>query len=92
MGSGGKRAGFETFRCMSLTCRLYDSISDVNLPDWQRILSQCGGSTFMDPRFVAAAETGMGESCSFHHAIVYDAVDAPVACANLSAIANFGRY
>lgn len=69
---------------MSLTCRLYDSISDVNLPDWQRILSECGGSTFMDPRFVAAAEAGMGESCRFRHAIVYDTAGVPVACANLS--------
>lgn len=71
---------------MSLTCRLYHSISDVNLPHWQRILSECGGSTFMDPRFVAAAEAGMGESCSFRHAIVYDAAGVPVACASLSAM------
>jgi hypothetical protein len=71
---------------MSLTCRLYDSIRDVNLPDWQRILSECGGATFMDPRLIAAAEAGMGESCRFRHAIVYDAAGVPVACANLSAM------
>jgi hypothetical protein len=66
--------------------RLFDSINDVDLADWQRIRSQRGDSIFMDPRLIAAVEIGMKESCSFWHVIIYDERLRPIARASLTAI------
>jgi hypothetical protein len=71
---------------MGLSYRLFNSISDVDLLDWQRVTNECGISIFMDPKFIAAVEIGMRESCRFWHIIIYDETSRPVACASLSTI------
>jgi predicted N-acyltransferase len=72
---------------MSFTYRLFDSIDDVDLADWQRVRSECGDPIFMDPRFIAAVQDGMRQSCRFWHVVVYDENRIPVACASLTAMA-----
>src|SRR5712691_8382486 len=69
---------------MPYTCRVFESIDAVDLAAWERVCSECGAAIFMDPRFIAAVETSMKESCRFWYAIVYDDGDRPVACAGLS--------
>jgi len=71
---------------MALSYRLFNSIGDVDLADWQRVTNKYGISIFMDPKFIAAVEIGMGESCRFWHIIIYDETSRPVACASLSTI------
>jgi Peptidogalycan biosysnthesis/recognition len=71
---------------MGLSYRLFSSISDVDLANWQSVTNECGNSIFMDPRFIAAVEVGMQESCRFWHIIIYDETSLPVACASLSTI------
>jgi hypothetical protein len=71
---------------MGFSYRLFNSMGDVDLADWQRVSFECGNSIFMDPRFIAAVEIGMRESCRFWHIIIYDEMRLPVACASLSAI------
>ncbi len=71
---------------MGYTCRIFDSIDDVDLASWQRVRSECDEPIFMDPRFVAAVEISMKQSCRFWHIIVYNEDALPVACASLSTI------
>ena len=66
-------------------CRVFESIAAVDLDAWNRLRAQCKASIFMDPRFVAAVESGMRETCRFRYVIVYGD-DAPVACAGLTAM------
>lgn len=66
---------------MPYTYRVFDSIDDVDLTSWERVRSACGGSIFMDPRFIGAAETSMKPLCRFWHAIVYDGDGRAAACA-----------
>jgi predicted N-acyltransferase len=68
------------------TYRIFDSIDDVDLADWERLRSECGRSIFMDPRFIAAAETSMKATCRCWYVIVYDADLRPVASACLFAM------
>lgn len=70
---------------MAYTYRLFNSIDEVDLADWERVQSACADPVFMDRRFVAAVEVSMRQSCSFRHVIVYDENNRPVACACLSA-------
>lgn len=70
---------------MPYTYRIFDSIGDVDLASWERVRSESGASIFLDPRFVAAAEAGMKQSCRFWHVIVYDD-GRPAACACLTAM------
>jgi hypothetical protein len=71
---------------MGYTCRIFDSIDDVDLASWQRVRSECDEPIFMDPRFVAAVEISMKQSCRFWHIIVYNEDARPMACASLSTI------
>jgi peptidoglycan biosynthesis/recognition FemAB-like protein len=68
---------------MPYTHRIFESIADVDLPAWQRVCREAAAPIFLDPRFVAAAEAGMQQSCRFWHVIVYDD-GRPVACASLT--------
>jgi predicted N-acyltransferase len=70
---------------MTYTCRMFDSIDEVDRADWERVQAASAEPIFMDRRFVGAVEASMGQSCTFRHVIVYDENDAPVASACLSA-------
>jgi len=70
---------------MSLTCRLFESIDDVDLDAWERVHSECGAPIFMDPRFVGAVEISMRQSYRFWYVIIYEN-GRPVACACLTAM------
>jgi predicted N-acyltransferase len=69
------------------TCRVFDSIDDVDLHAWRSVCMESGASIFMDPHFIAAVETSMKRSCRFWYVIVYGDDGRPVACAGLSAMA-----
>jgi predicted N-acyltransferase len=66
-------------------CRVFESIAAVDLDAWDRLRAQCKPSIFMDPRFVAAVESGMRETCRFWYVIVYGD-EGSVACAGLTAM------
>ena len=67
---------------MPYTYRIFDSIDDVDLVSWERVRSESAASIFTDPRFIAAAEAGMTQSCRFWYVVVYDN-SRPAACACL---------
>ena len=69
---------------MPYTNRVFNSIGEVDLTAWERVRSESGGSIFMDPRFIASAETSMKEDCRFWYVIVYDGNGRPAACACLT--------
>jgi predicted N-acyltransferase len=71
---------------MAYSFRIFDSINDVELADWERVRCECGGSIFMDPRFIAAVETSMKPTFRFWYIIVYDDKSYPVASACLFAM------
>ena len=71
---------------MPYTNRVFNSIGEVDLTAWERVRSESGGSIFMDPRFIASAETSMKEDCRFWYVIVYDGNGRPAACACLTAM------
>ena len=66
-------------------CRVFESIAAVDLGAWNGLRAQCKASIFMDPRFIAAVESGMSETCRFWF-IVVDGDEGPVACAGLTAM------
>jgi predicted N-acyltransferase len=68
---------------MKLSHRIFESIDAVPMADWERIRCQSSSPIFLDPRFIAAVEASMNETCRFRHLIIYDG-DVPVACASLS--------
>ena len=53
------------------------------MADWERIRCQSTSPIYLDPRFIAALEASMNETCRFRHLIIYDG-DVPVACASLT--------
>ena len=67
------------------TCKVFNSIDDVDLEAWRRVCAEAGASVFLDPRFIAAVETGMKPDCRFWYAIVYSGDGRPAACACLTA-------
>jgi Acetyltransferase (GNAT) domain len=69
------------------TCRVFNSIDDVDLVAWRRVCTESGASIFMDPRFIAAVESAMKPDCRFWYVIVYGGDGRPAACAGLSAMA-----
>jgi len=71
---------------MPYTNRVFNSIGEVDLPAWERVRSESGGSIFMDPRFIAAVENSMKEDCRFWYVIVYEENGRPAACACLTAM------
>jgi predicted N-acyltransferase len=70
---------------MRYKCRVFESIAAVDLDAWNRLRAQCQASIFMDPRFAAAVESGMRETCRFWYVVVYED-ECPVACAGLTAM------
>jgi len=64
-------------------CRLWDSIRQTDLEDWER-LRQGAGDPFMDPRFVEAVERSMGPEARFWTLIVDDERGRPAASACVS--------
>jgi hypothetical protein len=80
---------------MAYTYQLFNSIDEVDLTSWQRVRSACGDEIAMDPRFIAAVETSMRQSCRFWYIVVYDEKGLYVACASLSTLtinlANFAH-
>ena len=71
---------------MPYTCRIFDSIDEVDLSAWERVRSESGGTIFMDPSFIAAVESSMKQRCRFWYVIVYRDDGRPAACACLSAM------
>jgi predicted N-acyltransferase len=69
---------------MSYTYRIFDSIDDVDLADWERLRHEAKASPFTDPRFVGAVEASMTANCRFQHVIVDDGGGRPVAFACLT--------
>jgi predicted N-acyltransferase len=68
-----------------LSCRLFNSIDEVDPADWERVQFASTEPIFMDRRFIGAVEASMRQSCSFWHAIIYDEETLPIGCACLSA-------
>jgi predicted N-acyltransferase len=66
------------------TCRVFDTIDDVDLDIWRSVCAESGASIFMDPRFIAAVETGMKETCRFRYVVVEAQDGRPAACACLT--------
>lgn len=66
------------------TCRVFDTIDNVDLDAWRSVCAESGASIFMDPRFMAAVETGMKETCRFRYVIVDAQNGRPAACACLT--------
>jgi predicted N-acyltransferase len=71
---------------MPYTFRVFNSIDEVDLSAWQRVCSESSASVFMDPRFIAAVETSMKQTCRFWYVIIYHDDGRPVACAGLTAM------
>ena len=67
------------------TCKVFGSIDDVDLEAWRHVCERANASVFMDPRFIAAVETGMKPDCRFWYAIVYSGDGRPAACACVTA-------
>jgi Acetyltransferase (GNAT) domain len=71
---------------MPYSYRLFDSIDHVDPAEWERVRSEADASIFMDPRFIAVAETSMKRSCRFWYIVVHDDTGRAVACACLTAM------
>lgn len=69
---------------MAYSYRIFDSIEQVDLTEWQRIRASCNASIFTDPRFIAALEVSMKHLEKFWHIVVHDDGGAPVACTSVS--------
>jgi predicted N-acyltransferase len=63
--------------------RVFNSIDEVDLGDWERVRAASDSSIFMDPRFLAAIEISMKATYQFWYVIGYDAHNHPAACAAL---------
>jgi Peptidogalycan biosysnthesis/recognition len=78
---------------LGYTFRVFHSVDEINLKDWQYVRSACGGSIFLDPSFMTAVEIGMKHSHRFWYVIFYENNEFPVACTSLCAtdvdLANF---
>ena len=71
---------------LAYSYRIFNSIEQVDLTEWQRVRTACNGSIVMDPRFITAVEIGMKQVHKFWYILVYDEAGAPVACTSVSAI------
>jgi predicted N-acyltransferase len=68
---------------MSYSFRLYESIGDVPLEDWD-LLRRGRSDVFMDPRFVTAVERSMSNAGKYWCVLAYDGDGRPAASACLS--------
>jgi predicted N-acyltransferase len=66
------------------TCRVFNSIDDVDLDAWRRVCTESGASVFLDPRFIGAVEASM-KDCRFWYIIVDGGDGHPAVCACLTA-------
>jgi predicted N-acyltransferase len=70
---------------LPLQCQVHESIAGVDRDEWRRVCRLGGGTIFMDPRFVAAAERSLSDRSRFWQVVVSDETDGEVvACACLS--------
>ena len=71
---------------MAYSSRIFDSIDQVDLSEWQRIRSACNGSIVGDPRFIAAVEAGITQADRLWCVVLYDDAGTAVACTSAAAI------
>jgi predicted N-acyltransferase len=72
--------------------RIFNSIEQVDLTEWQRVASACNGSIVMDPRFLAAVESSIKDARKFWYIILHDeggAVGCTSACAITMDLADY---
>ena len=53
---------------MPYTCRVFDSVDEVDQESWQHVRSSGVPTAFTDLRFIAAVEVGMRECCECRQA------------------------
>jgi Acetyltransferase (GNAT) domain len=87
----GKSSGFGNsthgdHEQVAYSYRIFNSIEQVDVAEWQQVRSACEGSIVMDPRFIAAVEISMKQVHKFWYIVIYDEGGAPVACTSVSAI------
>jgi predicted N-acyltransferase len=69
------------------TCRVFNSVADIDRAAWEQVCSASSAPVFMDLRFAAAVEASMQPGCRFWYLIVDDDDDGrPVGCAGLHAM------
>jgi predicted N-acyltransferase len=71
---------------MPSTCRVFNSVADIDRAAWEQVCSASGAPVFMDLRFAAAVEASMQPSCRFWYLIVDDDDGRPIGCAGLHAM------
>ena len=69
---------------MKYSYKLYNSIQELDLNDWQQVVDQSKSKVFMDVRFLLTMEKSMNSYSRFWHIIFYDETGTPHACASLS--------
>jgi predicted N-acyltransferase len=62
--------------------RVVDRAADLPATDWAKV-QEVAPTVFMDPRFLATVERAFASQGRFHHAIVVDRAERPVAWASL---------
>lgn len=70
---------------MAYSYRIFNSIEDVDLTEWQRVAS-CDATIATDPRFLAAVEVSMKQAEKFWYIVLYDDNGVPVACTCVSSM------
>jgi predicted N-acyltransferase len=68
---------------MPYTCRVFNSVADIDRAAWEQVCSASGAPVFMDLRFAAAVEVSMQPGCRFWYLIVDDDDGRPIGCAGL---------
>ena len=71
---------------MPYTCRVFNSVADIDRAAWEQVCLVSGAPVFMDLRFVAAVEASMQPCCRFWYLIVDDDDGRPISCAGLHAM------
>ena len=71
---------------MPYTCRVFNSVADIDRAAWEQVCSASGAPVFMDLRFAAAVEASMQPGCRFWYLIVDDDDGRPIGCAGLHAM------
>ena len=69
---------------MKYSYKLYNSISEIDLKDWQAVINQSKSNVFMDVRFLKIMEKSMSSDSQFWHIIFYDEKGNPHGCTSLS--------
>ena len=77
---------------MAYSHRIFNSVEQVDLTEWQRVASACNGSIVMNPRFLAAVESSIKDVRNYWYVILYDesgAVGCTSACAMTIDLADY---